>query len=200
MPVPYDEEIRVATRMYRPISAHDTRNSLSHPLRHSIINLVRAVGELRASTSRASSTSASTSTPASQTMSPPPQLTPIIDVPTPPLDQVSAALSQPPLSLPPSEAHAESRTVNGGHYLLTSLTLFTTHEPCVMCSMALLHSRVKEVFYLIPMEKIEGCGGLTCVPRLEGVNHRYAVNVWKGGDEEEWMKRWRLKVDDACDA
>ncbi len=34
-----------------------------------------------------------------------------------------------------------------------------------MCSMAILHLRVKEVFYLIPMAK-------TCIPRLEGANHR----------------------------
>src|SRR6202042_1963516 len=53
---------------------------------------------------------------------------------------------------------------NGNHYLLTSLTLFTTHEPCIMCSMALLHSRVKEVFYLIPMERTGGCGGVVCLP------------------------------------
>jgi tRNA-specific adenosine deaminase 3 len=68
---------------------------------------------------------------------------------------------------------------NGSHYLLTSLTLFTTHEPCIMCSMALLHSRVKEVFYLIPMEKTGGCGGLTCLPKLDGVNHRFGISRWK---------------------
>jgi len=68
---------------------------------------------------------------------------------------------------------------NGNHYLLTSLTLFTTHEPCIMCSMALLHSRVKEVFYLIPMERTGGCGGLACLPKLDGVNHRFGISHWK---------------------
>ncbi|KAI0700031.1 hypothetical protein C8T65DRAFT_791195 [Cerioporus squamosus] len=170
VPIPYDEETKIATRMSDPISAHDTRKCACHPLRHSIINLVRAVGELRASSS--ASAPASAATP----LSLPPQLTP---------------------------SHPEGEVRNGAHYLLTSLTLFTTHEPCIMCSMALLHSRVKEVFYLIPMAKTGGCGRLTCVPRLQGVNHRYAVNVWKpagAGDTGEWVKGSRLAVDEVCDA
>ena len=56
-----------------------------------------------------------------------------------------------------------------------------------MCAMALLHSRVKEVFYLVPMPRTGGCGGAACVPKLDGVNHRFAI------------ARWRLGADGAAD-
>ncbi|KAI9061359.1 hypothetical protein FKP32DRAFT_1576160 [Trametes sanguinea] len=173
VPVPYDEETKLATLMFEPISAHDTRKSACHPLRHCVINLVRAVGELRASSTT------------SDVKSPAPQLTPIVNVPTPSTD---------------SALQSEAR--NGAHYLLTSLTLFMTHEPCVMCSMALLHSRVKEVFYLFPMERTGGCGSITCVPRLEGVNHRYAVNKWKADGErvQEWKEKSGVCISDDLDA
>jgi tRNA-specific adenosine deaminase 3 len=85
---------------------------------------------------------------------------------------------------------------NGTNYLFTSLTLFTTHEPCVMCSMALVHSRLKELFYLVPMEKTGGCGGLTCLPELEGLNHRFTIYRWKEGE----FSADGLAVDHAIDA
>lgn len=47
-----------------------------------------------------------------------------------------------------------------------------------MCSMALLHSRVKEVFYLYPMPLTGGCGSLVCLPQLKGVNHRFGIARW----------------------
>ncbi|KXN88195.1 SET domain-containing protein 7 [Leucoagaricus sp. SymC.cos] len=81
-----------------------------------------------------------------------------------------------------SQGNPDDNTVsarNGSNYLLTSLTLFTTHEPCVMCSMALLHSRVKEVIYLHPMPQTGACGSITCLPTLKGVNHRYTIAQWK---------------------
>ncbi|KAL7280180.1 hypothetical protein ACG7TL_006599 [Trametes sanguinea] len=197
VPVPHDEETKVATLMYESISAYDTRKSANHPLRHCVINLVRAVGELRASSAT------------SEVKSPAPQLTPIVNVPTPSTDsawtipptaqEVAAALSPSRSGTPSAQLQSEAR--NGAHYLLTSLTLFMTHEPCVMCSMALLHSRVKEVFYLFPMEKTGGCGSITCVPRLEGVNHRFAVNKWKVGGEkaQEWRERSGLCISDDID-
>ncbi|OBZ68733.1 SET domain-containing protein 7 [Grifola frondosa] len=175
VPIPFDEETRVASQMLSPLSAHDTRKSAAHPLRHAILNLVRALADYRATVR----TDAGIKSPL-------PQLTPIVDDPdvpphTPDFDTADMSLSA---------------TKNGAHYLLTSLTLFTTHEPCIMCSMALLHSRVKEVFYLIPMDKTGGCGGVTCVPKLEGVNHRFGIHKWKM--DSIWTEG--LEIDSATDA
>lgn len=121
--------------------AHDTRKSSNHPLRHAIINAIRAVADSRA--------------PAS----------------TPPSQQVDQDV--------PISSESDSNAANGSNYLLTSLALFTTHEPCVMCSMALLHSRVKEVIFLYPMPQTGACGSITCLPTLKGVNHRYSIGQWK---------------------
>ena len=70
---------------------------------------------------------------------------------------------------------------NGTNYLLSDLTFFVTHEPCIMCSMALLHSRVKEVIYIYPMSETGGCGGSVCLPILKGVNHRFSICQWRSG-------------------
>jgi len=124
VPSPYEWD-------HQPFSSHDTRNSTTHPLRHSIMNVIRRIADYQASAPKPSTTGVSR---------------------------------------------------NGSNYLLTSLVLFTTHEPCVMCSMALLHSRVKAVFYLVPMKETGGCGGLSCLPKLDGVNHRFDIYQWKTKD------------------
>ncbi|KAG6877127.1 hypothetical protein C0993_010079 [Termitomyces sp. T159_Od127] len=79
----------------------------------------------------------------------------------------------------PNSVDVEAR--NGANYLLTSLTMFTTHEPCIMCSMALIHSRVKEIIFLVKMPRTGGCGGAACLPTLKGVNHRFGIAHWKDG-------------------
>jgi tRNA-specific adenosine deaminase 3 len=137
--------------------ARDTRVSSVHPLRHAVLNVVRALSDSTTATAATAAPAPSLSLSA-------------FDAPGP-----STSPS------PTAEATTAVTAKNGQHYLLTSRTLFTTHEPCVMCSMALLHSRVKEVFFLIPMERTGGCGGAVCVPSLEGVNHRFAIGRWKVG-------------------
>ncbi|KAH8104815.1 hypothetical protein BXZ70DRAFT_998726 [Cristinia sonorae] len=173
VPPAYDADAQDLAQIHSAMSAHDTRQSASHPLRHAVLNLIRIVADYRASVGAISE--------------------------TPPVDLSSDPVPSPPVPISSvSSPEPASSSRNGSHYLLTSLTLFTTHEPCIMCSMALLHSRVKEVFYLIPMEKTGGCGGLACVPRLDGVNHRFGINVWK--EAEGGVSSNGIELDEAVDA
>jgi tRNA-specific adenosine deaminase 3 len=91
-------------------------------------------------------------------------------------DPLKSAISESPSD---GSLGISDTSCNGTNYLLTGLTLFITHEPCIMCSMALLHSRVKEVFYIVPMPQTGGCGGSACLPALKGVNHRYSIAHWR---------------------
>ena len=112
--------------------------------------------------------------------------------------RASQDLDPPPENTTPSvDSQSDPKeTRNGSNYLLTDQTFFVTHEPCIMCSMALLHSRVKEVIYLYPMSKTGGCGGSACLPTLKGVNHRFTIFQWKvltGFAEED------IKIDPTID-
>ncbi|EKM51929.1 uncharacterized protein PHACADRAFT_262343 [Phanerochaete carnosa HHB-10118-sp] len=117
------------------------------------------------------------------------------DESTPPATEPAGSISQAPSA---ESVDIDTASRNGAHYLLTSLTAFLSHEPCIMCSMALLHSRVKEIYYLKPMEKTGGCGGCACVPKLEGVNHRFAISRWSKGVDE--LAADVLDLDEATDA
>ncbi|KDR82703.1 hypothetical protein GALMADRAFT_88274 [Galerina marginata CBS 339.88] len=111
------------------------------------------------------------------------------------------AESEDPGSGPPMTADASSdeATQSSANYLLTDRTFFITHEPCIMCSMALLHSRVKEVFFLYSMGKTGGCGGCACLPTLKGVNHRFAILQWKGEASCGGFSKQDIEIDAAID-
>lgn len=132
-------------------AAHDTRKSAHHPLRHSVMNVIRQVADFQAEQNNTAvpfTAEGSSSSPAV------PETTPA---------------SESQFSLPASIP-----------YLLTNMTLFTTHEPCIMCSMALVHSRVARVFFVRDMPLTGGCGGVVGVTGGTGVNHRYDVYQWFG--------------------
>lgn len=169
-------------------TAHDLRQSTSHPLRHSALILIRQVAEWRASFSPSKSS--------------------IDSLANSPLDTSSPAKSESAPSASLSSLSLDSSLYNtprnGTHYLLTGLTVFMTHEPCIMCSMALLHSRVKEIIYVIPMDRTGGCGGSsgkgTCIPRLKGVNHRFAIARWRNLRDYYGADEVKLKIDGDFDA
>lgn len=79
---------------------------------------------------------------------------------------------------PPFSEITPSR--NGADYLLTSMSLFVTHEPCVMCAMALLHSRVREVFFVFPRPRAGGFEGSFGVHSRRDLNHRFDAWRWTG--------------------
>ncbi|KAG0485633.1 hypothetical protein HPP92_009712 [Vanilla planifolia] len=60
-------------------------------------------------------------------------------------------------------------------YLCTGFDAYIVWEPCAMCAMALVHQRVRRVFYAFPNQN---AGALGSVHRLQGeksLNHHYSV-------------------------
>ncbi|XP_068653383.1 tRNA-specific adenosine deaminase TAD3 [Aristolochia californica] len=60
-------------------------------------------------------------------------------------------------------------------YLCTGCDIYLVWEPCTMCAMALVHQRIRRIFYAFPNPKT---GALGSVYRLQGeksLNHHYAV-------------------------
>ncbi|KAK3000641.1 hypothetical protein RJ639_022425 [Escallonia herrerae] len=67
--------------------------------------------------------------------------------------------------------HPES----GRPYLCTGFDIYLVWEPCTMCAMALVHQRVKRIFYAFPNSFAGALGSVHRLQGEKGLNHHYAV-------------------------
>ena len=117
----------------------------------------------------------------------------------PDLEQSDLELDRPltPLEM---DVYTTSTVARDG-YLCLDLELYVTHEPCVMCSMAILHSRFSKVIF---GQRMLRTGGLTAEPQndcdsdiknheqglgyglfwRQELNWRYLAWQWVADDEQ----------------
>lgn len=176
------------------VEAWDTRRSERNPIKHGVTNAIRDVAKVRSERDRERLAVLGAKVAALHR-------DPLADpnanreVARPAGDSSTAA-AEAALA-----AAGDSRTSNNGQdYLLNNLTLFTTHEPCVSCCMALVHSRVRAVFFIKPSPGAGGCcgsglreelrcshaqdGGPYAVQEQAGLNHHFDVWRWVGDEHQ----------------
>lgn len=77
----------------------------------------------------------------------------------------------------------ERKSEERSDYLCTNYWAFLLKEPCPLCAMALVHSRVSNIFYGAPNETRGVLGSRALLHAVPGLNHRY--RVWRGVREDE---------------
>lgn len=78
-------------------------------------------------------------------------------------------------------AHAELEALGQafariGQGRMPEATLYTSLEPCFMCTGALLHARVRRIVFAAHDPKFGACGSLAMLPEDRRLNHRCQVD------------------------
>ncbi|MCO5597495.1 hypothetical protein L7F22_051573 [Adiantum nelumboides] len=90
-------------------------------------------------------------------------------------DGYDEGLTKQPRTIESIEEVERPSHVPGDQYLCTGFDAYITREPCSMCAMALLHQRVRRVFYGVSNSKVGALGGCHKLHEMSGLNHRYLV-------------------------
>lgn len=88
-------------------------------------------------------------------------------------------------------AHAEMIALTSaenhiGNWRLNDCSIYVTLEPCIMCTGALLASRIKELYFATFDPKFGACGSIYNLAEDGNTNHR--INVYSGIYAEESKK------------
>ena len=88
-------------------------------------------------------------------------------------------------------AHAEMIALTSaanhiGNWRLNDCSIYVTLEPCVMCTGALLSSRIRELYFSVFDPKFGACGSVYNLAEDGKTNHK--VNVYSGIYAEESKK------------
>ena len=88
-------------------------------------------------------------------------------------------------------AHAEMIALTSaanhiGNWRLSECSIYVTLEPCIMCSGAMLASRIKDLYFALFDTKFGACGSIHNLAEHSKTNH--TINVFSGIYSEESLK------------
>jgi tRNA(adenine34) deaminase len=97
-----------------------------------------------------------------------------------------------PISSADATSHAETEAIRAAcktlnNYRIPGSTLYVTLEPCVMCSGAIIHSRIGRVVYGASDPKTGACGSVVDLFAEPRLNHHATVDAGVLANESSAM-------------
>ena len=79
---------------------------------------------------------------------------------------------------PGGEDEDEDEEAEAEPYLCTGYDCYLWQEPCTMCAMALVHSRIRRIIFCVRDDRWGALGGSYRMHSLASLNHHYQVFAW----------------------